>query len=204
MYQFGKPVSAQRAAHCLGTTVDELTKAVFQGGNLTSSSSNLNRKLKTGDAEGVESLRAFVTGLYQEVFNALVFLINRSISSPNSNAHHSILILDLPGFQNGSTTTSPNVTRSATFEDLCHNYAQERLQLLFHDRTVAALHEKYVQEQIDCDDALSEMLAEVSTPAPLVALLDKQAGVRSSQTDLASADKRGNTIVFLFLEWFYI
>ena len=32
---------------------------------------------------------------------------------------------------------------------------------------------------------------ELPTPAPLVALIDKQAGVRVSSNDLASADRRG-------------
>ena len=76
----------------------------------------------------------------------------------------------------------------ATFEELCHNYAQERLQLLFHERTISNLHERYVQEQVDCD--IGADIEELSTPAPLVALVDKQAGIRASQSDLASADRR--------------
>jgi myosin-18 len=39
----------------------------------------------------------------------------------------------------------------ATFEELCHNYTNERLQLMFHDRTIASLYEKYAQEQVECD-----------------------------------------------------
>ena len=78
--QFSKPACAQRAAHCLGTTVEELTRAIFQG---NTSSSNLNRKLRSAERDsanlpdGIESLEGFVVGLYQEVFNAIVFLINR-------------------------------------------------------------------------------------------------------------------------------
>lgn len=78
--QFGKPNAAQKAAHCLGSTVEELTRAVFQG---NTSSSNLNRKLRSAEKgsttlpDGIESLEAFVTGLYQEAFNAVIFLINR-------------------------------------------------------------------------------------------------------------------------------
>ena len=33
----------------------------------------------------------------------------------------------------------------ATFEELCHNYTQERLQLLFHQKTITALKERYSQ-----------------------------------------------------------
>ncbi len=34
-------------------------------------------------------------------------------------------------------------------------------------------------------------MEELSTPAPMVALIDKQAGIRASQTDLTSAERRG-------------
>ncbi len=122
-------------------------RSVFQG--QTSSSSTLNRKLRPsdrGDAsnslpDGIEALEGFVTGLYQEVFNALVFLINRCISVPHNNAHHSILVLDDPGFQNPSTCGR---FQGATFEDLCNNYLQERLQLMFHERTISSLYERSV------------------------------------------------------------
>jgi hypothetical protein len=32
----------------------------------------------------------------------------------------------------------------ATFEELCHNYTQERLQLLFNDKTITAIKERLV------------------------------------------------------------
>lgn len=78
--QFAKPTAAQNAAHCLGTSVEELTHVVFAG---NTSSSTLNRKLRSAEREsanlpdGIESLEGFVVGLYQEVFNAIVYLINR-------------------------------------------------------------------------------------------------------------------------------
>ena len=42
---------------------------------------------------------------------------------------------------------------------------------MFHDRTITSLHEKYLQEQIDCDMGDIE---ELTTPAPLISLIDKQ------------------------------
>lgn len=59
---------------------------------------------------------------------------------------------------------------------------------MFHERSISSLHEKYVQEKLDCD---LDDLDELPTPAPLVALIDKQAGTRVSQSNLASADRRG-------------
>lgn len=207
--QFAKPQAAQKAAHCLGTSLEELSRSIFMG---NSSSSTLNRKLRSADKDtaalpdGIEALEGFVVGLYQEVFNAVVCLINRyvvnllllirtslltilsllrSISSTSGNPTNTILVLDTPGFQNPATCGR---MAGATFEELCHNYSQERLQLMFHDRTITSLHEKFLQEQIDCE--LGD-LSDLPTPAPLVSLIDKQAGVRASQSDLASAERRG-------------
>ncbi len=185
---FAKPQAASRAASCLGTTVEDLSRTIFQG---NTSSSTLSRKLRSADKDsanlpdGIESLEGFVMGLYQEVFNAIIYMINRSIST-TASASNTIFVLDTPGFQNPATCGR---MAGATFEELCHNYTSERLQLMFHDRMIASLYEKYAQEQVECD-MLSD-IEELPTPAPLVALIDKQAGVRVSTTDLNSADRRG-------------
>ena len=207
--QFGRPQAAQRAALCLGTTVEELTRLLFSdtGRRSVSSLSTLNqqgsgsslaaRKSKQSDPDGgLEALEGFVVGLYQEAFNAVLYLVNRSITTTN-NANTSILILDTPGFQNAATVISNGsknaVFNGASFEDLCHNYTQERLQMLFHDRTITTLHENYLREQIDIDGIIGEdtVFKDLSTPAPLVSLVDKQVGVRAPGGDAESAEKRG-------------
>lgn len=52
----------------------------------------------------------------------------------------SMMIVDTPGFQNPEMAGQ---SRGATFEELCHNYAQERLQTLFHERTFVQELERY-------------------------------------------------------------
>lgn len=52
----------------------------------------------------------------------------------------SVTVVDTPGAQNPELAGQ---SRGATFEELCHNYAQERLQLLFHQRTFARELERY-------------------------------------------------------------
>lgn len=49
-------------------------------------------------------------------------------------------VVDTPGAQNPELAGQ---SRGATFEELCHNYTQERLQLLFHQRTFARELERY-------------------------------------------------------------
>lgn len=52
----------------------------------------------------------------------------------------SVTVVDTPGAQNPKLAGQ---SRGATFEELCHNYAQERLQQLFHQRTFARELERY-------------------------------------------------------------
>lgn len=51
-----------------------------------------------------------------------------------------MMIVDTPGFQNPEWGGS---ARGASFEELCHNYAQDRLQKLFHERTFLQELERY-------------------------------------------------------------
>ena len=107
---------------------------------------------------------------FNDKINYLKWFVFRSITTTN-NANTSILILDTPGFQNAATVINNGsknaVFNGASFEDLCHNYAQERLQMLFHDRTITTLHENYLREQIDIDGIIGDM-DNLATPAPLV------------------------------------
>jgi myosin-18 len=54
----------------------------------------------------------------------------------------SLVVVDSPGFQNPASCGQQG---GATFEDLCHNYLQERLQLLFHHTTLVAPKDRYTQ-----------------------------------------------------------
>ena len=85
-------------------------------------------------------------GMYIKIARIILFFFSAAASN-------TIFVLDTPGFQNPATCGRMG---GATFEELCHNYTNERLQLMFHDRTIASLYEKYAQEQVECD-----MLADV-------------------------------------------
>ncbi|XP_076254274.1 myosin heavy chain-like isoform X2 [Rhynchophorus ferrugineus] len=198
-YQFANPQCAQKAAALLGTTVEELSRVIFglaSGGMVTPSQprapfrtpSPTDKGLER-EAVGLEAVEGIVMGLYSEVFNCVANLINRAITS-NSHSVNSILLVDTPGFQNPATCGRQ---AGASFEDLCHNYLQERLQLLFHHSNLVAPKDRYLQENIDFvyDENENENLI---NPQPLVNLLDKTAQnsvIRTSQTDLHEADRRG-------------
>ncbi|CAH1380073.1 unnamed protein product [Tenebrio molitor] len=198
-YQFANPQAAQRAATLLGTTVEELSRVIFglsSGGMVTPSAprapfrtpSPIEKGLER-EAVGAEAIEGMATGLYSEAFNCIASLINRSISA-SSHTVCSVLLVDTPGFQNPATCGRQ---AGATFEDLCHNYLQERLQLLYHHTNLVAPKDRYLQENVEVvhDDNENENLI---NPMPLVNLLDKTAQnsvVRTSQTDLHEGDRRG-------------
>ncbi|KAJ8980816.1 hypothetical protein NQ317_000548 [Molorchus minor] len=198
-YQFANPQSAQKAASLLGTTAEELSRVMFglaSGGMPTPNATRQpfrtpspTEKGLDREAVGLEAVEGFVIGLYAEVFNCVVSLVNRSISAPNHTVT-SILLIDAPGFQNPATCGRQ---AGASFEDLCHNYLQERLQLLFHHTNLVAPRDRYLQENVDFAYAENEN-DNLINPMPLVNLLDKQAQntmIRTSQGDLHEADRRG-------------
>lgn len=100
------------------------------------------------------------------------------------------MLIDTPGFQNPATCGRQI---GASFEDLCHNYLQERLQLLYHHTNLVAPRDRYMQENIQLNYEENEN-ENLINPIPLVNLLDKTAQntvIRSSQLDLNEADRRG-------------
>lgn len=68
-----------------------------------------------------------------------VFVLLRALKS-SQHSLCSLLIVDTPGFQNPRLAQQQ---RGATFEELCHNYTQERLQTLFQERTFVREMERY-------------------------------------------------------------
>ncbi|PKU29975.1 unconventional myosin-xviiib [Limosa lapponica baueri] len=92
------------------------------------------------------------SGLYEELFAAVVSLINRSFSSQHLSMA-SIAVVDTPGFHNPRHQRGE---RAATFEELCHNYVHERLQALFYEKTFVSEMERYREENVEVSFDLPE------------------------------------------------
>jgi len=107
-----------------------------------------------------------VIGLYEQAYNALVMLINRALQSPVTiRGRSTIHVLDMPGFQHRELA---GVRSGASFDDLCMNYMQERLQMLFHDSTFTSEQDRYIQENINW------MFSEVGdSPLTVIDAIDK-------------------------------
>ncbi|XP_037350537.1 unconventional myosin-XVIIIa isoform X2 [Talpa occidentalis] len=154
--QFARHEWAQKAAYLLGCSLEELSSAIFKhqhkGGTLQRSTSFRQgpEESSLGDGTGpklsaLECLEGMASGLYSEVFTLLVSLMNRALKS-SQHSLCSMMIVDTPGFQNPEQGGS---ARGASFEELCHNYAQDRLQRLFHERTFVQELERYKEENIE-------------------------------------------------------
>nr|XP_037848558.1 unconventional myosin-XVIIIa isoform X10 [Chlorocebus sabaeus] len=154
--QFARHEWAQKAAYLLGCSLEELSSAIFKhqhkGGTLQRSTSFRQGPEESGLGDGtgpklsaLECLEGMAAGLYSELFTLLVSLVNRALKS-SQHSLCSMMIVDTPGFQNPEQGGS---ARGASFEELCHNYTQDRLQRLFRERTFVQELERYKEENIE-------------------------------------------------------
>ncbi|XP_044077963.1 unconventional myosin-XVIIIa-like isoform X15 [Siniperca chuatsi] len=186
--QFARHEWAQKAAYLLGCTLEELSSSIFKHqakGTLPRARTIRQASDENGTADAgskataMECLEAMASGLYSELFTSLISLINRALKS-SQNSLCSLLIVDTPGFQN------PRLAKrecAATFEDLYHNYTQERLHTLFYQRTFVQELERYKEENIEI--ALDETEPSTSLSVAVVDQASSQALVRTVRTDEA-------------------
>uniref|UniRef100_A0A3B5LB85 Myosin XVIIIA b n=1 Tax=Xiphophorus couchianus TaxID=32473 RepID=A0A3B5LB85_9TELE len=180
--QFAHHEWAQKAAYLLGCTLDELSSLIFK--NQTRGMQPLFRGGPDDAGTGskftaLECLESMASGLYSEVFTVVISLINRALKS-SQHSLCSILIVDTPGFQNPRLAQQQ---RGATFEELCHNYTQERLQTLFHERTFVQELERYKEENIelvldDIESSSSLSIAAIDQAPPQVRTLARMEEAR--------------------------
>ncbi|KFO75703.1 Unconventional myosin-XVIIIa, partial [Cuculus canorus] len=175
--QFARHEWAQKAAYLLGCSLEELSSSIFKHqpkGTLQRSTSFRQGPddAPLGDSgtgpklTALECLEGMAAGLYSELFTLLISLLNRALKS-SQHSVCSVTVVDTPGAQNPELAGQ---NRGATFEELCHNYAQERLQLLFHQRTFARELERYKEENIelalaDAEPSSSGSVAAIDQPS---------------------------------------
>ncbi|XP_055983960.1 unconventional myosin-XVIIIa isoform X5 [Sorex fumeus] len=182
--QFARHEWAQKAAYLLGCSLEELSSAIFKhqlkGGTLQRSTSFRQGPEESGLGDGtgpklsaLECLEGMASGLYSELFTLLISLINRALKS-SQHSLCSMMIVDTPGFQNPEQSGS---ARGASFEELCHNYTQDRLQRLFHERAFLQELERYKEENIEV--AFDDMELATDTSVAVMDQASHQSLVRS-------------------------
>ncbi|KAF2264226.1 hypothetical protein CC78DRAFT_495657 [Lojkania enalia] len=130
---------AQRVCQLLGIPADAFIKAL------------LHPRVKAG-REWVEKVQtpeqvslaidALAKGIYERGFGDLVDRINRQLDRTGASADdsHFIGVLDIAGFE---------IFEENSFEQLCINYTNEKLQQFFNHHMFVLEQEEYAREQIE-------------------------------------------------------
>lgn len=82
---------------------------------------------------------ALAKGIYNNLFDWIVERVNLSLGGKQNQSNKSIGILDIYGFE---------IFEHNSFEQVCINYVNEKLQQIFIQLTLKAEQDEYVQEQI--------------------------------------------------------
>ncbi|VVC92827.1 unnamed protein product [Leptidea sinapis] len=158
---------AQKIAHLLGLSVTDMTKAF------------LKPRIKVGrdfvtkaqTKEQVEfSVEAISKACYERLFRWLVNRINRSLDRTKRQGASFIGILDMAGFE---------IFELNSFEQLCINYTNEKLQQLFNHTMFILEQEEYQREGIewkfiDFGLDLQPTIDLIDKPMGIMALLDEE------------------------------
>nr|BAL60532.2 myosin VIII [Marchantia polymorpha] len=159
--------AVKQAAGLLNCKVDKLVAALS------------TRRIRAGNedivqtlthAQALDSRDALAKAIYANLFDWLVDRINKSLEVGKRRTGRSISILDIYGFES---------FQKNSFEQLCINYANERLQQHFNRHLFKLEQEEYTQEHIDwtrvdfednqeCLDLIEKK------PLGLISLLDEE------------------------------
>ncbi|KAK0637586.1 Myosin-10 [Lasiodiplodia hormozganensis] len=176
---------ADKVARLLGIPVDPFKNAL------------LHPRVKAG-REWVEKVQtpeqvrlaidALSKGIYERAFGDLVDRINRQLDRSNagSDDSHFIGVLDIAGFE---------IFEENSFEQLCINYTNEKLQQFFNHHMFVLEQEEYAREQIEWkfidfgrDLQPTIDLIEVSNPIGIFSCLDEDS-VMPKATDKSFTEK---------------
>merc|ERR1719357_2060777 len=175
---------AQKVAHLLGIQVTDLTKAF------------LKPRIKVGrdyvtkaqTKEQVEfAIEAIAKATYERLFKWIVTRINRSLDRTKRQGASFIGILDIAGFE---------IFELNSFEQLCINYTNEKLQQLFNHTMFILEQEEYQREGIEwsfIDFGLDlqpciDLIEKPANPPGVLALLDEECWFPKA-TDKTFVDK---------------
>uniref|UniRef100_A0A4W5PJ62 Myosin motor domain-containing protein n=1 Tax=Hucho hucho TaxID=62062 RepID=A0A4W5PJ62_9TELE len=192
--------SAQVASSVLGCEGEELHTAVFKHHLrqlLQRATGGGRERHATTDAEegprmsATQCVDGMASGLYEELFTAIVSLINRALSSQQLTLA-SVMVVDTPGLRNPRHSGEE---RAAGWSELCHNYLQERLLEYYYTHTFTHTLERYAQDRVQVDFEAPE-----TSPAEVVSSIDQPAlQVTHTHNRLLPAPNTHTTVCYLHL-----
>ncbi|XP_061590031.1 unconventional myosin-XVIIIb-like isoform X2 [Cololabis saira] len=183
--QFVNFECAQTASSVLGCDAEEFSIAVFKhhlqkllqratGGGGAGAGAGKNEPEEGPRLTAAQCVNGMAAGLYEELFTAIVSLINRALSGEQL-ALASVTVVDTPGLRNPRHAAEE---RGASWAELCHNYLQERLLEHYHTHTFLHTLERYAQENVhvdfECPDSSpTEVVSAIDQPPPQVRAADR-------------------------------
>ncbi|CCI47888.1 unnamed protein product [Albugo candida] len=127
--------TVQIIAQLMQTEMDALHSTLLER---SITAGNETYKIPLNSAQASDSRDAMAKGMYTQLFDWLVDRINRAICSGNNVKTH-IGLLDIFGFESFETNG---------FEQMCINYANEKLQQKFNSDVFKVVQQEYVEEGI--------------------------------------------------------
>ncbi|XP_011476020.1 myosin-9 isoform X1 [Oryzias latipes] len=162
--------AAQKVCHLLGINVTDFTRAI------------LSPRIKVGrdyvqkaqtQEQAEFAVEALAKASYERMFRWLVLRINRALDKTKRQGASFIGILDIAGFE---------IFELNSFEQLCINYTNEKLQQLFNHTMFILEQEEYQREGIEwsfIDFGLDlqpciDLIERPAGPPGILALLDEE------------------------------
>ncbi|XP_074598828.1 myosin heavy chain 10 [Brevipalpus obovatus] len=158
---------AQKISHLMGINVTEMTKA-FLKPRLRVGRDYVTKAQTKEQAES--AVEAIAKACYERMFKWLVHRLNRSLDRTKRQGASFIGILDIAGFE---------IFDLNSFEQMCINYTNEKLQQLFNHTMFVLEQEEYQKEGIewkfiDFGLDLQPTIDLIEKPMGILALLDEE------------------------------
>jgi myosin protein heavy chain len=176
---------AQKVCQLLGIPADAFVKALLHP--RVKAGREWVEKVQTPEQVNL-SIDALAKGIYERGFGDLVDRINSQLDRTGAGADdsHFIGVLDIAGFE---------IFEENSFEQLCINYTNEKLQQFFNHHMFVLEQEEYAREQIEWkfidfgrDLQPTIDLIEVSNPIGIFSCLDEDS-VMPKATDKSFTEK---------------
>ncbi|KAJ8363453.1 hypothetical protein SKAU_G00122840 [Synaphobranchus kaupii] len=162
--------AAQKVCHLMGMNVTDFTRAI------------LSPRIKVGrdfvqkaqtQEQAEFAVEALAKATYERMFRWLVMRINKALDKTKRQGASFIGILDIAGFE---------IFELNSFEQLCINYTNEKLQQLFNHTMFILEQEEYQREGIEwsfIDFGLDlqpciDLIEKHASPPGILALLDEE------------------------------